>query len=313
MARIPTLETEIFPLNLGGNTFGWTSDRTQSEAVLDAFVAAGGNVVDTADSYSAWAPGNSGGESEAIIGDWTAARGNRDEVVIATKVGALATRKGLAPGNVRAAVDDSLRRLRTDRIDLYYAHFDDPERPIDEIAATFDALVRDGKVRTIGMSNFTPERMQGWLDAAAAGGLVAPVAIQPEYNLVRRHRYETDYGPLAAAAGLAVLPYYGLASGFLSGKYRTEADLAGSARGGSAKGHLNAEGLAVVDALVTVADGHGVAAATVALAWLLAKGVTAPIASARTPEQLPALMAAPGLRLTADEVALLDTASAPFA
>lgn len=313
MARIPTLDSEIFPLNLGGNTFGWTSDREGSAAVLDAFVAAGGNFVDTADSYSAWVPGNHGGESETILGDWMAARGNRDELVIATKVGAHPGRKGLAPDNVRAAVDDSLRRLRTDRIDLYYAHYDDVERPIEEIAATFDGLVKDGRIRAIGMSNVTPERMRGWLDVAAAEGLAAPVAIQPEYNLVSRHGYETGFGPLAASAGLAVFPYYALASGFLSGKYRTEADLAGSARAGAAKGRLTTEGLAVVDALVAVAEQTGAAPATVALAWLLAKGVTAPIASARTPEQLPTLMAAPGLTLTPDQVAALDTASTPFA
>ncbi|WP_092612731.1 aldo/keto reductase [Raineyella antarctica] len=313
MASIPTLETEIFPLNLGGNTFGWTSDRVGSEAVLDGFVAAGGNFVDTADAYSAWAPGNKGGESETIIGDWMAARGNRDGLVIATKVGALEGRKGLAPDNVRAAVDDSLRRLRTDRIDLYYAHYDDQDRPIEEIAATFDGLVRDGRIRAIGMSNFTPERMRAWLEAAAAEGLTAPVAIQPEYNLVARHRYETDYAPIAASAGVAVFPYYALASGFLSGKYRTPADLEQSVRGGRAEGHLNAQGLGVVDALVAVADEHGAAPATVALAWLLAKGATAPLASARTTEQLPDLMAAATLALTDAQVAALDKASAPFA
>ncbi|WOP19448.1 aldo/keto reductase [Raineyella sp. LH-20] len=313
MARIPSLDTEIFPLNLGGNTFGWTSDRDGSEAVLDAFVAGGGNFVDTADSYSAWVPGNQGGESETILGDWMAARGNRDGLVIATKVGALATRKGLAPDNVRAAVDDSLRRLRTDRIDLYYAHYDDPERPIEEIAATFDGLVKDGRIRAIGMSNLTPERMRGWLDVAAAEGLTAPVAIQPEYNLVSRLAYETAFRPLADEAGLAVFPYYALASGFLSGKYRTEADLVGAARAGAAKGRLTADGLAVVDAVVAVAGQHGAAPATVALAWLLAKGITAPIVSARTVEQLPALMAAPGLALSPEQVDALDQASAPFA
>ncbi|QGF23158.1 aldo/keto reductase [Raineyella fluvialis] len=313
MASIPTLETEIFPLNLGGNTFGWTSDRVGSEAVLDAFVTAGGNFIDTADSYSAWVPGNRGGESEEIIGDWMAARGNRDDLVIATKVGALQGRKGLAPDNVRAAVDDSLRRLRTDRIDLYYAHYDDTERPIEEIAATFDALVRDGRIRAIGMSNITPERMRAWLDAAAAEGLTAPVALQPEYNLVARHRYETGYAPIAASAGLAVFPYYALASGFLSGKYRTPEDLQRSVRGRRAEGHLNADGLGVVDALVAVAEEHGVAPATVALAWLLAKGVTAPIASARTTQQLPDLVAAAALTLTQEQVAALDKASAPFA
>lgn len=313
MARITGIDTDIFPLNLGGNTFGWTSDTTGSEAVLDAFIAAGGNFIDTADGYSAWVPGNSGGESESIIGAWTKARGNRDDVVLATKVGSLATRKGLAPDNVRAALDDSLTRLRTDHVDLYYAHYDDTERPIEEIAATFDGLVKAGKVRAIGMSNVSPERMRGWLEAARTEGLAAPVAIQPQYNLVARATYEKEYGPLAAAEGLAVFPYYALASGFLSGKYRTLADLEGRARAGAAKGHLNAEGLGVVDALVAVADAHGVRPAAVALAWLLAKGVTAPIASARTPEQLPDLMAGATLTLSEEQVAALDTASAPFA
>lgn len=313
MARIPGIDTDIFPLNLGGNTFGWTSDAEGSEAVLDAFTRAGGDFIDTADGYSAWVPGNSGGESETIIGAWMTARGNRDDVVIATKVGALAPRKGLAPDNVRAALDDSLRRLQTDRVDLYYAHYDDPERPIEEIAATFDGLVKAGKVRAIGMSNMSPERMHAWLAAARAGGLVAPVAIQPQYNLVARATYEKAYGPLAQDEGLAVFPYYALASGFLTGKYRTVADLEGRARAGAAKGHLNAEGLRVVDALVSVADEHGVRPATVALAWLLAKGVTAPIASARTPEQVPDLMAAATIALTEEQVGALDKASAPFA
>lgn len=313
MARITGIDAEIFPLNLGGNALGWTTDADGSFAVLDAFAAAGGNFIDTADSYSQWAPGNAGGESETIIGAWLAARGNRDEVVVATKVGGLATRKGLAPATIRAAADDSLRRLGVDVIDLYYAHHDDIAQPIGDIARAFDALVRAGKVKAVGMSNLSPERQQEWLDAAASAGLAAPVAMQPHYNLVHRREYEVDYGPLAARHSLAVMPYYALASGFLTGKYRTPADKASSARGEGAGRYLTPDGLAVLAVLGDVADELGVAPASVALAWLLAKGVTAPIASARVPGQLAPLFAGVELTLDAEQVERLDAASRPFA
>jgi aryl-alcohol dehydrogenase (NADP+) len=241
-------------------------------------------------------------------------RGNRASVVLATKVGGHPLRKGLAPDNVAHAADESLRRLQTDYIDLYYAHFDDESRPVEEIAATFDALVRAGKVRHVGISNFAPARVTGWIRAARENGLVVPVALQPEYNLVRRRTFEQDVAPLAREHGLAVFPYFGLASGFLSGKYRTREDVEGAARGGAVQAYLNEDGLRVVDALASVAAERGAALATVALSWLLAKpAVTAPLASATRPAQLAELVAAPALRLSAEEVARLDAASSAFA
>ena len=314
MTRIGTSELEIFPLGLGGNTFGMTTDAPASEAVLDAFLAGGGNFIDTADVYSAWVPGNRGGESETILGEWMRKRGNRAAVVLATKAGALPELKGLAPETVARAVDGSLQRLQTDYIDLYYAHYDDDTRPIEEIAATFDAVVKAGKARYVGISNMAPERATAWLRTAEENGLAVPVAIQPEYNLVSRRGYEQNVVPLAESHRLGVFPYFGLASGFLTGKYRTPEDLEGAARGGMVKGHLNENGLQVVRAVESVAQARGAAMATVALAWLLAKPtVTAPLASATSPAQLAELMAAPALRLTADEVAALDEASRPFA
>ncbi|MEV0895316.1 aldo/keto reductase [Actinoplanes sp. NPDC049802] len=302
---------EVFPLALGGNTFGWTSDVASSHQVLDAYLEAGGDFLDTADSYSAWAPGNSGGESETIIGDWLASRGYRDRVVIGTKVSRHPRFPGLAAANVRAAADASLKRLRTDHIDLYWAHFDDPATPLEETAAAFDALVRDGKVRAIGLSNYTGDRIREWFGIARRDGLTLPVAVQPHYNLVRRDGYETDIAPVVAAEQLAVVPYYGLASGFLTGKYRSSDDLTGAARGGAAAAYLNDTGLAVVKVLEEVAGAHGAAPATVALAWLRTRpGVAAPIASARTPEQLPALIASATLELSAAEIEALDEVSA---
>jgi aryl-alcohol dehydrogenase-like predicted oxidoreductase len=311
---VPTLpgsDLEIFPLNLGGNPFGWTADEATSFAVLDAFAEAGGNLVDTADAYAAWVDGNSGGESESVIGGWMAARRNRDQVLVATKVGALASRKGLAHDNVVAALDDSLRRLGTDHVDLYYAHYDDEDVPVADQAATFDSLVRAGKVRAVGLSNYSPQRMRDWFETAQREGLSVPAAVQPRYSLVSRAVYEADYAPIVAEHGAAVFSYPALASGFLTGKYRSEADFAGRPRGGAARRYFEAGGLRVVDALVEVADRHGVQPATVALAWVLAKGVT-PIASASRPEQLEALMAAPSLSLTAEDVAALDEASQGF-
>ncbi len=218
MTAIGSSGLDVFPLGLGGNTFGWTSDRETSFAVLDAFVAAGGNLIDTADSYSAWAPGNTGGESETIIGEWLAARGNRDSVVIATKVSRHPRFRGLSRGNVLAAADASLARLRTGHIDLYYAHHDDPEVPVAEAVGVFGELQKAGKIRHVGLSNFTAPRLREWVAAAAAEGLAAPVALQPHYNLLERASYETSLAPSAAEFGLGVLPYYALASGFLAGQ-----------------------------------------------------------------------------------------------
>lgn len=299
------------PLVLGGNTFGWTSDAAESHRVLDAFVAAGGSHIDTADSYSAWVPGNSGGESETIIGSWLAARGRRDDVEIGTKVSRHPQFRGLSAANVAAAADASLTRLRTDVIDLYWAHFDDPDTPLDETAAAFDDLVKAGKVRAIGLSNYSADRIREWFTIARRDGLTLPVALQPHYNLVHRAAFERDLAPIAAAENLAVVPYYSLASGFLTGKYRTADDLAGAPRGGAAAGYLNDTGLAVVKVLDDVAAGHRVAPASVALAWLRGRpDVAAPLASARTVDQLPALITGATLELTSDERAALDDVSA---
>lgn len=313
MTRIPRTDLDVFPLNLGGNTFGWTSDRDASFAVLDAFVAAGGNFIDTADLYSVWAEGNTGGESETVIGEWLAARGNRDAVIIATKVGGLPTRQGLSPENVEAALTESLARLQTDYVDVYYAHYDDESVSIEDQVRHAHSLVEAGTVRHIALSNFSPERMRAWFETAVRLELTLPVAIQPQYNLVHRAEYEQGYKPIADEFDVAVFPYFALASGFLTGKYRTQADLEGQAREGFASGHLTDDGLGVVDALVTIAEARATEPATVALAWLFAKGVTAPVASARVPEQLPSLLAAADLTLTEAEVASLDAASQPFA
>ena len=312
MARIPGIDADLLPLNLGGNPFGWTADAPTSFAILDAFADAGGSFVDTADMYAEWRPGNVGGESETIIGDWMAARGNRDSIVVATKAGRLSTLKGLAHGTVVTALDASLRRLRTDHIDLFYSHGDDPGIAIEDQVRTFDSLVRAGKIRAIGLSNYSPERLRAWVETADALGATCPAAVQPRYSLVTRHEYEPGLAPVIAEFGLAVFPYSTLASGFLTGKYRTEADLVG-ARADSAQRYLNAEGLGVLAALGEVAEHHGVQPTTVALAWLLAKGITAPIASVSRAEQLPALLAATTLKLDEAEVAALDAASAPFA
>jgi aryl-alcohol dehydrogenase-like predicted oxidoreductase len=311
MTVIGSSDLDVFPLGLGGNTFGWTSDKETSFAVLDAYVAGGGNFIDSADSYSAWVPGNSGGESETIIGEWTAVRGNRDSVVIATKVDRHPQFRGLARANVLAAADASLARLRTDYIDLYYVHYDDPDVPVAEAAGVFSELQKAGKIRYVGLSNYTGPRLREWFEVAAAEGFAAPVALQPHYNLVERAAYETSLAPVVAEFGLGVVPYYALASGFLAGKYRSASDHAGAARQPGASRYLTPTGLAVLSALDSVAADHGVAPATVALAWLRTRpNVVAPLASARTADQLGALLASATLDLTAAEIKALDTASA---
>ncbi|WP_434174736.1 aldo/keto reductase [Brachybacterium conglomeratum] len=313
LTRLPRTDLEVLPLNLGGNTFGWTSDRETSFAVLDAFVAAGGSFIDTADAYAAWAEGSEGGDSETVLGEWFEARGNREEIVLATKVGAKPSRTGLSAANVEAALDESLERLRTDRIDLYYAHYDDEAVSIEEQVRIADGLVRSGRVRHLGLSNYSPERMREWFEVATREGLTVPVAIQPHYNLLARAAYEKDYAPIAREFDAAVMPYFSLASGLLTGKYRTKEDLEGRARKGMVEDNLTEDALAVVDVLTEVAATHDAEPASVAIAWLLAKGTTAPIASASTPEQLPALLAGTTLELSAQDVAALDEASAPFA
>ncbi|MEV7200147.1 aldo/keto reductase [Streptomyces griseoluteus] len=311
LRKIGSSSLEVFPLALGGNVFGWTADRDTSFAVLDAYRSAGGNFIDTADAYSAWAEGNHGGESETIIGEWARARGVRDEVVIATKVSQHPEYKGLGAANIKAAADASLRRLGTDHIDLYYTHFDQPEVPVEEIIGALDELVRAGKVRYIGASNISAERLKESLEFSERAGLARYVALQPHYNLVSRDTYEGPLRDVAAREGLSAVPYYALASGFLTGKYRPGATVE-SARAGSAAKYLDSErGRRVLAALDEVASAHDTAVATVALAWLAAQPtVAAPIASARTVEQLPALLEVAELRLTPAELELLTEASA---
>ncbi|CAH0260486.1 aldo/keto reductase [Rhodococcus fascians] len=303
MVAIGTSDLDIFPLALGGNTFGWTSDEDTSFDILDAFTAGGGNFVDTADSYSAFADGNSGGESETIIGKWMTARGNRDDVVLATKVSQHPEFRGLAPDNIRAAADASLARLQTDHIDVYYAHYDDDKTPLVESLAAFDDLVRAGKVRHVAISNYSPARVREWLGLAKENGFAAPIALQPHYNLVARRDYEGELQALAVDNGLGVFPYFSLAAGFLTGKYRTREDLAGTQRERLTTGYFSDAGLAVVQGLQEIADSRSAELSSVALAWLLARpGITAPIASASSLAQVPALLDAPTLRLTSHEV-----------
>jgi aryl-alcohol dehydrogenase-like predicted oxidoreductase len=311
VAKIGTSDLDVSRLCLGGNVFGWTADRDTSFAVLDAYAAAGGNFIDTADSYMHHVPGNSGGESETIIGDWMAERGNRDDMVIATKVSSLPTRKGLGPANIAAAADDSLRRLRTDRIDLYYAHRDDESVPQADYLGAFDELVGAGKVRAIGASNFTADRLRSALEISAKEGLAAFVALQPHYNLLERSGFEGALAPLLAAEGLSCLPYFGLAKGFLTGKYRPGAAEVDSVRAKGAAEYLDDRGLAALAALDEVAAAREVPVAAVALAWLADQPtVAAPIASARTPEQLAELLPLLDLHLTPAELDRLSAATA---
>ena len=311
MTTIGSSSLDVFPLALGGNTFGWTSDEDTSISVLDAFAASGGDFIDTADAYSAWVPGNSGGESETILGRWMTARGNRDELVIGTKVSQHPEFPGLSAANIQAAASASLSRLGTDRIDLYWAHVDDRKTPLEETVAAFDALVIAGTVRYIGLSNYTAARITEWIEIATRTGAALPVALQPHYNLVHRKQYEAELAPVVEANGLGVLPYYGLASGFLTGKYRSSQDAEGKARAGAVADYLTDEGFAVIAALDEIAAAHGTTVTTVGLAWLESRpGVVGPIASARTAEQLPELMAAASVTLTTEELSRLDEVSA---
>lgn len=301
---------DVSPLCLGANVFGWSADADQSFAVLDAFAEAQGTFVDTADSYMWRAPGNSGGESETILGDWMAARGNRDRMVIATKVGSLPSRPGLGGENIKTACEDSLRRLRTDHIDLYYAHRDDPDTAQEETLDAFDALVREGKVRAVAASNFSAARLREALEVSDRDGLARYAAIQPHYNLMERGEYEASLADLVVAEELACFPYYGLAAGFLTGKYRGAAVDSVRAQG-AAKYLDDPRGPAVLAVLDEIAAGHGTTQAAVALAWLAAQPtVTAPIASARTPEQLAGILPMLTLALTDDEIRLLAHVSA---
>ena len=302
----------ISPLMLGGNVFGWTIDEATSFAVLDAFVANGGNAIDTADGYSVWVPGHVGGESETIIGKWLRRRGRRDDIIIATKVGweVNADNKGLKKDYIRRAVEGSLQRLGTDYIDLYQSHKDDPTTPVEETLEAYAQLVKAGKVRAIGASNFTAERLRESLDASTRHGFPRYETLQNLYNLYDRADFEQHLAPLLLRENISAIPYYGLAAGFLTGKYRSEADLQKSARGaGVGQKYLNAKGLALLTALDAVADRQQATPAQVALAWLMqAPAVTAPIASATSVGQVTELLEATELRLTAEDVETLEKA-----
>jgi len=312
MTKLGASTLDVSALCLGGNVFGWTADKETSFAVLDAYTAAGGNFIDTADSYFWRKPGNSGGESETIIGAWMAARGNRDDVVVATKVGSWPSHPGLSAHNIAEATEGCLRRLGVDHIDLLYAHKDDEGAAQEETLDAFDALVTAGKVRVLGASNFTAERLRSSLEISARDGLARYEVLQPHYNLVERADYEASLAPLLASEGISCVPYYALAQGFLTGKYREGGPAVESVRSQGATAYLDDQGRAVLAVLDEIAAGHDVAVAAVALAWLAAQPtVAAPIASARTVEQLGALLQGMALTLTDDEIRLLSHVSAP--
>ncbi|USQ94718.1 aldo/keto reductase [Caulobacter sp. RL271] len=298
------------PLVFGGNVFGWTADETTSHRLLDAFVDGGFNAIDTADVYSAWVPGHEGGESESVIGRWLTASGKRDKVLILTKVAMWPRQPGLSAANIEAAVEGSLKRLRTDYIDLYQSHQDDAETPIDETLEAFDRLVKAGKARAIGASNFSPERLRASLETSKAKGSRRYETIQPKFNLVDRDQVEGALANLTAAEGLGIIPYYGLGAGFLSGKYRTEADFEGKARASTIRrDYWNDKGRAVLAALDEAAETVGASQAQVALAWIMAHpAITAPLASATSVAQLDELMGAARLELPAEVWKRLDEA-----
>lgn len=299
------MDSPTVRIGLGTNTFGRTSDEAASRLVLDAFADAGGSLIDTADTY---------GESEAILGRWLADSGRREQVKVATKVGNNPEFEGLSTKSVIGGADASLRRLGLEQIDLYYAHYQDDSTPIEVSAKAFDGLVRAGKVAHVGLSNFTSQAVAEWLRVAGEHGYAAPVAFQPHYSLVYRRDYETGFAALVREAGLQVYPYRALGGGFLSGKYRTESDTQGPARGAGVRGNLTPEGLALVDVLTDIAGAHRTSPSAVALAWLLHQPtVTAPLASATTPQQLADLLAANILHLTTEEIEALTLASASYA
>jgi aryl-alcohol dehydrogenase-like predicted oxidoreductase len=299
----------IAPLVLGGNVFGWTADKAASFAVLDAFVDAGFNAIDTADVYSRWVPGHVGGESETVIGEWFAARGNRDKVVLITKVGQDmgAGGKGLTAKHIAEGAEASLKRLQTDRIDLYFSHFPDAATPIEETLEAHQRLVDSGKVRAVGGSNYDAPGLAAALEAGNVAGRARYQVLQPHYNLLERASYEGPLEDLCVAEGLGVIPYFALASGFLTGKYRSEADFGKSPRGGGMKRYLTPRGLGVLAALDDVAARHGATPAQIALAWMMARpSVTAPIASATHVDQLKDIAKAAAVTLTAEDIATLD-------
>jgi aryl-alcohol dehydrogenase-like predicted oxidoreductase len=311
--RLGRTDLQIAPLALGGNVFGWTADAKTSFALLDRFVGAGFNAIDTADVYSAWGPGNKGGESETIIGDWMKSRGNRKDVIVVTKVGSPMGegKKGLSPRYIGEAVEASLKRLRTDFIDLYLSHWPDPQTPYEETLDAYRDLARQGKVRAIGASNLDAAQLRASLDAAKAKSLPRYDVLEPEYNLYDRGGFDGPLRDLCMAEEIGVITYFSLAKGFLTGKYRSEADLGQSPRGGAVKAYLNARGARILGALDAVADRIGAKPAEIALAWVIARpGVAAPIASATSLAQVDSLIKAAALKLDAADVGALDAASA---
>jgi aryl-alcohol dehydrogenase-like predicted oxidoreductase len=310
IARLGNTDLEVFPLCLGANVFGWTLDDERSFAVLDAYAQAGGNFIDTADSYGRNGPGGAG-ESERIIGRWIAARGNRDQLVIATKVGMSQERAGLSETTIRQAIEDSLKRLGVDSVDLYYAHKDDPSTPLKETLGAFGALVGEGKIRYAAASNYSASRLDEALRIGEGEGMASYVALQPHYNLMERGEYEGELAEVCARGGLACVPYFGLARGFLTGKYRRDGAQVESPRAaGVRESYFNERGFAVLAALDEIAAAHETSVASVSLAWLAAQPtVVAPIASATSPQQLAELLPSAGLELSATEIERLSTAS----
>jgi len=308
--RIGSSDLEVAPLALGGNVFGWTADASTSFAVLDAFVDAGGTMIDTADVYSAWVAGHRGGESETVIGEWLKRDpSKRGKVVIATKVGFMT---GLSPETIPPACDESLRRLGIETIDLYFHHKDDPSVPLADSLGAMDALVKAGKVRAIGLSQYSAERVEEAMQVAADNAFARPCALQTWYNLVEREKLEGALRDAALANGLGIIPFYGLANGFLTGKYRTREDLAKSTRGDRVEAYLDGRGMRVLEALDSVHAETGAPLAAIAIAWTNAQpGISATLASATSVEQLDQLTAAMNLTLTREQIARLDAASAP--
>jgi aryl-alcohol dehydrogenase-like predicted oxidoreductase len=312
--RLGQSSLEVPPITFGCNVFGWTADEKTSFALLDAWLEAGFNFLDTADVYSRWHPGNRGGESEAIIGKWLKARGNRDKIILATKLGIEMApgKKGLSRAYMQTAVEDSLRRLQTDHIDLYQSHRDDPETPIEETLSAYAELIKQGKVREIGASNFSAERLAESLKVSTARGLPRYQSLQPQYSLVERAEFEGPLEDLCLKEKVGVIGYYSLASGFLTGKYRSRGDTAGRARGSRVEQYLNDYGLGVLKALDEVAKKYEAKPGQIALAWLIARpSVTAPIASATNLEQLAELVEAAEIELDAESIQKIDTASKP--
>jgi len=314
LRRLGRTDLSIAPMVLGGNVFGWTADKAKSFAVLDRFAAAGFTAIDTADAYSAWVPGNHGGESETIIGEWMRARANRARTIVVTKVGSPMGKgkEGLSPRYIEEAVEASLKRLKTDTIDLYLSHWPDMRTPVADTLRAYQRLIEKGKIRWCGASNLTAHLLESALATAKEHGLPRYEVMQPEYNLADRAGFEGGLAELCLREEIGVITYFSLAKGFLSGKYRSEADLSKSPRGGGVKSYLNPRGYRILDALDAVAAKHEAKPAEVALAWLIAKpAVTAPIASATSIEQVDSLIRATELELTAADVAALDEASAP--